>query len=394
MKTDRREFLGQALYLGAAMAMPLGRLETLSSPFPELKASGSPGAMGLAHGKTFAAQVKHNVGFYLDYLAKRNLSEKEEILSCAHGFTGVISTHFPELFEEMEGIAKGARCDIDEILAVNARSDLLVLGKKTRKGQKPQKPSRDKPGCTALALMEKMRGRSLIALGQNWDWNRALRKNSVILRLKPTHGRQIVTFTEAGMLGKIGFNDRRLGVCLNFLSHRSDDPEAEPGVPVHCLLRAVMGCDSLEGAAKLVEDVPRCASANFLMAQAVENGGDNESVALNLEWAPRSVGRLLMKDGIQVHTNHFKDGILGGTVKTGNSYQRDVRAEKMAVELRGETREPAERMMQILSRGDRDPVALSRGSSQAGIVMDLSRNRLHVCFGPPHMGSWVPRPGV
>ena len=386
MRSNRRQFLGQVVCLGAAAATP--HVNVRSLPFPELKAAGSPGAMGLVHGKAFATQVKHNVAFYLEYLSSRTGRDKKGLLTIAHTFTKVIAKHVPELFEEMTGIAKGARCQLDEILTVNARSDLLVLGR--GKTNKIDKPLQATPGCTALALEEHVDGQPLLALGQNWDWNRALRKNSVVLRLKPAVGPRIVTFTEAGMVGKIGFNDRRLGVCLNFLRHRSDDPEGAPGVPVHCLLRAVMGCDSLEGAAQLVSRVPRCASANFLMAQYVEK----DPVALDLEWTPSAIGRLHAKHGVLVHTNHFMDRVLGQNVESGNSFQRSARSERMAVDLREETRDPAERMKRVLSRGDENPVPLSRKSTQAGIVMDLGRNRLHLCVGPPHQGKWVCRPGV
>ncbi len=276
MLTNRRDFLRQSIYFGAAASLPvhglLAQPDTglfVKPPFPELKASGSPGHMGRSHGKTFSTQVKHNIGFYLGYLTKKTGSDEKEILVQAQRFAKVLTEHCPDLLEEMQGIAKGARCSLDEILVVNARTDLIVLGTKEGKGkQKKQKREESQlPGCTALALIEKHRGRNMVALGQNWDWNRALRKNCVVLRLRPKKGRRIVTFTEAGMVGKIGFNDKGLGVCLNFLSHRTDDPLGEPGIPVHVLLRAVMTCDTLDAAAKLIAASPRCASANFLMAQ-------------------------------------------------------------------------------------------------------------------------------
>lgn len=387
MKTDRRQFLGQVSCLGAAAAVPTVP-SVHSLPLPELKAGGSPGAMGLAHGKAFAARVKHNITFYLEYLSNKTGRDKKEILSLARTFTGVIAKHLPELLDEMEGIAKGAGCQLDEILAVNARSDLLVIGR--GKANRTNKLPGATPGCTSLALEEDVNGQTLLALGQNWDWDNALRKNTVVLRLKPSAGPRIAVFTEAGMVGKIGYNDRRLGVCLNFLRHPSEDPEGAPGVPVHCLLRAVMGCDSLAGAVRLVSGVPRCASANFLIAQYTEK----VPVALDLEWTPTATGRLRMKDGILVHSNHFKDKILGQDVKSGNSFQRNARAGRMAAELREETPDPAERMKKVLSLGDEKPVALSRKQTQASVVMDLGRNRLHLCAGPPHQGQWVCRPGV
>ena len=385
MDVDRRAFLGQACCLVAGLGSSGAARRRLDPPFPELRTAGSPGALGLAHGRTFASRVEHNVGFYLDYLARRTRRDEQRLLATAGSFAPVIAEHFPALFEEMDGIAKGAKRKLEEVLLVNARTDLLVIGR-----HKSGSPDKNLPGCTALALVDNVGRRSRIALGQNWDWSRALRKNTVLLRLRPDDGPKIVTFTEAGMVGKIGFNDRRLGVCLNFLSHRTDDPGGEPGVPVHVLLRAVMGCDTLAAAVDLISSVPRCASANFLMAQAAESGHR----AVDLEWTPSMVGRLPIEDGVLVHTNHFKHETLGHGSTRGESYQRDVRAAKLATDLRDAEPEPCERIKRALTASDRDPVPLSKGSTQAGVVMDLSRNRIHLAFGPPHQRGWVERPGA
>ncbi len=388
MKTNRRDFLRRTSIIGMTAAVAPVLLQDPAPTFPELAVTGSHGAMGLVHGKKFARQVKHNVAYYLNYLSKATHRTSKEVLTRAREFGPVIAKHVPKLFEEIEGIARGAGCPLDEILAVNARSDLLVVGRKKRK-EVPVASERV-PGCTALALEGNLDGAELLALGQNWDWNRALRDNTIVLRLNPANGPRIVTFTEAGMVGKIGFNDRRLGVCLNFLRHRQDDPEREPGVPVHCLLRAVMGCDTLQDAVELVSRAPRCASANFLMAQ----NGREDRIALDLEWTPVATGRLPMKDGILVHTNHFKENSLGGNVTTGNSCQRDARALRMGAEFAKAVPDPVERMMKILSLSDKRPVPLSRNSTQAGVVMDLTRNRLFLSVGPPRPGQWVSRPGT
>ena len=211
----------------------------------------------------------------------------------------------------------------------------------------------------------------------------------------------MVTFTEAGMVGKIGFNDRGLGVCLNFLGHRSDDPNAPPGVPVHVLLRAVMGCRSIEEAYKMVAWSPRCASANFLMAQHPRGGAPT---ALALELTPDAVGRIPMERDHLVHTNHFKNPALApgcGSEQNRSTVNRNRVAEAMARKLARHLPDPVARMQRILSDRQGAPYAVSKtsaadSSSQtlAGVVMDLSRNRLHLCVGPPHRGRFIALPGA
>ena len=399
MELRRRQFVMGLGAVGLAQALaPARSLAAPGPPFPELRAAGSPGTIGLAHGKTFAAAIKNNVGFYVGWLAKHMGTDGAGVLRAAHGFIPVLKEHQPALLEEMQAIARGAGRRLDEILAVNARTDLKVVGNRLARREKHAAVT---PGCTALALLGKGRRGPLLALGQNWDWHRELARGTVLLRLRPKDGPALVTFTEAGMVGKIGFNEHRLGVCLNFLGHKSDDPDGPPGVPVHVLLRAVMGCRSLEEAYKLVAWSPRCASANFPMAQHVPG---TAPAALDLELTPSALGRLPLRGDHLVHTNHFKSPALapGCTSKHNRStMNRDRVAEALSVKLGRSVPDPGARMRQILADRQGAPYSVSKtwaadSTSQtlAGIVMDLSRNRLHLCAGPPHASRWISRPGV
>jgi isopenicillin-N N-acyltransferase-like protein len=396
----RRQFLAGLGAAGLVHAVDLARPLAAAppkKPFPELEASGSPGTLGLAHGRTFAAAIKRNLGFYLNWLGKHTRRDTADLLRAAAKFVPVLEKHQPALLEEMRGIARGAGRRLEEILAINARTDLLVVGKQARV---QTKSAAVQPGCTALALTGKGRRGQLLALGQNWDWRSELARGTVLLRLRPAGGPPLVTFTEAGMVGKIGFNAHRLGVCLNFLAHASDDPDGPPGVPVHVLLRAVMGCRSLEDAYKMVAWSPRCASANFLVAQ--HRRGSSLS-ALDLELTPNAVGRIGLSGDHLVHTNHYVNSSLEPGCKseknrsTINRYQSAGRQAKRLARLD----DPAERMQRILADRHGAPYSISKtvapdSSSEtlAGIVMDLTRNRLHVCQGPPHEGRFVRRPGV
>ena len=166
--------MGDALLLGATLGVPAVGFGLEPTPFPVLNASGSPASLGKAHGRTFASEVKHNIGFYLEYLGSKTGREPEQLLSLARGFAPVLSTQAPALFEEIEGIAKGARRSVDEVLLVNARTDLLVLGRQ-RKPEKssdpPEEAALETPGCTALALKETLQGRTRLAAASGFSTN-------------------------------------------------------------------------------------------------------------------------------------------------------------------------------------------------------------------------------
>jgi isopenicillin-N N-acyltransferase-like protein len=207
-----------------------------------------------------------------------------------------------------------------------------------------------------------------------------------------------VTFTEAGMLGKIGCNEHRLGVCLNFLRHEQDARAAgAPGVPVHGLLRAVLGCRTLDEAVGLVRALPRSASASYVLAQPGPRGG-----LAGLEVTPVAAARLVADAHGLVHANHFKDPGLapGCTDRSASSIARDRVAGALARELRDTVPDPVARARRILASRTGAPNAVSCAAGEsttptlAGVVLDLGRNRLALTAGPPHLHRWVVRPGA
>jgi isopenicillin-N N-acyltransferase-like protein len=397
MRMNRRRFVGSMTVLGAATMVGGSRAWATATEgrlaFPELQARGGPGALGLAHGRTFASQIEYNLAFYKQYLGLSGQVPTAQLMEIARGFVPVIEEHFPEMVEEMDGIAKGAKLTLDEIVLINARTDILAIAE--TRIQREQVPA-----CTALALFGEADGKPAVALGQNWDWDPALADAPVVLRLEPDGAPPLVTLTEAGMLAKIGFNHDRLGVCLNFLSHVSDAPPGRFGVPIHCLLRAVLTCRSIEQAVEVVAASPRCASANFLMAQHGAAG----PAALDLELTPITVGALRPVGDSLVHTNHFVSPTLAEGCTSGrgpSTMTRYAEAQVLAGIAEQHESDPVIRMEEVLVSRDGLPYPISRDqdadpsiSSLAGVIMDLTRNRFILTDGPPHENPWIERPGV
>ena len=400
---NRRQLLGGAAALGASTLLA-GKADgraKIRLAFPEVRASGSPGAMGETHGKAAAAAIKRNVDFYVGWLATATGLRPKELLLEAARFAPVLGTHTPDLLEEIKGIARGSGRSVNEILAVNARTDLLVVGRRKKKTKK----SKANPGCTAAALFHRTKhsGAWRTALGQTWDWTPKLKGNQILLRLKPNSGPRLTTFTEAGMVAKIGLNEHRLGVCLNFLAHPSDDPEGKVGIPVHCLLRVVLQSETFSQAVLQMFSLPRCASACFTLAQHANKGAPS---AVSLELTPSAVGHLngvRLPDGAMVaHTNHFITPALSLTTrgKEGpSSLNRLKQALAGARDLAAKVPDPPARLRKILASRDGLPYCISRTGEAdsftlAGVVMDLATNQVWLVDGAPHAGTWIKRPGV
>ncbi len=387
MTLTRRRFVATLAAVGIA-----GCSKTPEPPFPELEAAGSPGDLGLAQGRAFADRIRSNLQFYINWLSESGRFSRDELLARAGSFGPVLADHMPDILEEIDGIARGARMSLDEILLINARTDVRAM-------VDAELAAEAIPACTALALTGSVDGRTALALSQNWDWDPALADAPVVLRLRPDGGPALVSLVEAGMTGKIGFNEHRLGVCLNFLGHTSDGRPGEVGVPIHCLLRAAMNCRDLDEVITLIHSVPRSASANFLLAQH----GDGGPRAIDLEISPDGVAVLADPDVDLIHTNHFLDPWLAlgcSSQDSPSSTTRYANAVRLAGEL-ASVHDPVPRAERILESRDGLPYPISRyhnpdpdSSTLAGIVMDLTRNRLVLARGAPHRSVWVDRPGV
>lgn len=190
-----------------------------------------------------------------------------------------LEPRWPELFEELEGIATGARQDVLELAAINARTELLA------------------GGCSVIAHSDG-------SLAQTWDWHPDLAAATVTWTVHQPGGRSFTTATEAGILGKLGCTSSGLACGLNFLTCSEDGGTA--GVPIHVLLRLILDrCDDVEEALALLHGARTSASACITLA--------GRAMAVAAEISPGGVTLVQPDaDGWLVHTNHFLAGPVRG----------------------------------------------------------------------------------
>jgi len=207
-----------------------------------------------------------------------------QVLLVAEEFQGTLQRMAPDLLEEIEGIAVGVndpRVGPLDIIALNCRSE-IALGKWT-------------DGCTSLGV--KLReGQAAELLAQNWDWNGKMRENVALMSIERRGKPRIWMVTEAGIIGKIGFNSSAVGVCLNAIRAK---PMVSSLLPIHVLLRRVLESQSVNDAIKLLSDLGGCAtSAHMLIADPSQSRG--------AEISPLGMSIINEdEDGIVVHSNHF-----------------------------------------------------------------------------------------
>jgi isopenicillin-N N-acyltransferase-like protein len=272
---------------------------------------------------------------------------------------------WPALGEELQGMADGAGVEPAVLWAMNARTELLGGG-----GE-----------CSLIGRLDGER----VTIAQNWDWHPELAASRVLWTVEHD-GTWFTTFTEAGMLAKVGLNGRGVASGLNFLTTSLDG--GFDGVPMHVLLRIVLQeCGSLVAAMRLLLGARTTASACVTLAGAEPGGAGLVAV----EVSPGGTAVVWPDaDGMLVHTNHFLGELRGG---------RDLEpAERPGTLLR------RARVAALVAGGAADGEALAchfplgepvcrhdtphgvwseRRATLLSIAIDPAAPSLHVAAGPP-----------
>ena len=355
--------------------------------FPVVEVSGSAFERGRAHGERARGRVERSLANYARLFSFNGMAWKEAQRRST-GYRDVIGAFDAGLLEEMEGIARGAGRPFSEILTLNARTEVLPPSFLT---------GADAGECTAIAVAPRasLTGETLLA--QNWDWVGSQREAMIVLRVRESAGQEdapaCLTLTEAGMLAKIGFNSRGLGVCLNIL--RSVFDGAHAGVPVHVLLRALLKCDSVHDAVARAASLSFGGSSNILMA---DRGGDCAS----LEFSPQGM-RVVREEGATLcHTNHFLHPDTmdwqASHVPNLSTVPRLRRARQLAAsrakhgieELKQLLRDESAGLLSICRKPDASLPPEAQIESVASVIMELGRGVMHVAPDVPSRADYQP----
>jgi isopenicillin-N N-acyltransferase-like protein len=353
------------------------------SMFPIIDVSGSAFERGRIHGERARGRVESSLANYAR-LFEFNGMPWPEALRRAIPFRGMIGSFNPSLLEEIEGIAQGAGRSAGEILALNARTELLpaqVLS------------GADDGECTAIAVSPGGSSTGGTLLAQNWDWVGSQRASMILLRVREGNGAGYLTLTEAGMLAKIGLNSRGFGVCLNIL--RSNFDGERPGLPVHVLLRALLERSSTRDAIAFATGLSFGGSSYVLCG---DRGGDIAS----LEVSPRGVQVVRGEGATLCHTNHFLAPEAAGWQATLLSSLSTIpRLERARQQAASKSRNGVEDLKRLLRDESAGYLSICRApdpalppeariESVASVIMELARGVMHVAPDLPTRSEYQP----
>lgn len=346
---------------------------------PQLYLDGSPYEQGVKHGQALKDSITHNIQVYLERFEREGKLPREEALARAAKYGDAIAHQNPDYFAGLRGVAEGSGFDLDELLALNVRYEILYYQFSAN--------AMATDGCTSFVVLPEASANGHLLMGQNWDWIPEVQ--GAVLHTTEPDGLQTVSFTEAGIVGgKIGLNSEGLGLAVNGL-HTTADDWSRLTKPFHVRCYEILRARDLDAAVQIVTGAVRACSTNFLIGQA-------PNCVADIEAAPHQTRLLACDDGYLAHTNHFLDPeALGVTEplrpRASSTYHRLNRFRGMlsskgpvAVEdIQGYLRDHQEYPHSVCCHEDPDLPSGQRYLTVTSVVMDLQARELYLTDGPP-----------
>ncbi|KAK6503561.1 hypothetical protein TWF481_008575 [Arthrobotrys musiformis] len=248
---------------------------------PRISLSGTNYEIGYSHGSSLKAQIGRQIESYFEMFQSSSKLDREGVHRRAREYEATILKQVPHLHQEIVGIAEGAGVGVLDIVALNVRSE-IVLGE-------------FQDGCTSISWkVVDDDGKSVQYLAQNWDWVRPVQQNLALVEIKQEGKPTIKMVTEAGIVGKIGYNSASVGVLLNAL--RAPPTDATK-LPVHILLRLCLESETAAEALSKIEEYGAASAQHILLGDL--------SGAQCLELSPiRNHYIQPDQNNILAHTNH------------------------------------------------------------------------------------------
>ncbi|KAH8895228.1 AAT-domain-containing protein [Thozetella sp. PMI_491] len=256
----------------------------MDHPFVKtVKCTGTPYAIGFTHGSAVSTEVHSNIktytGFYLE-TAKITWDQARE--RAVSQFMSLLEAKYPEILQEMKGIADGAGGGLtrEDILTLNVRSEIALTNYTD--------------GCTSLSQCTPG---GEVFLAQNWDWLEELERGMVFLHIQPAGSETTFKFlSEAGIVGKIGMNNKGFGFCMNAIRSGAFD---NTKFPIHVMSRRLLEyATSYDSAVAIIEEFGLASSINYMIA-------DKTGKHASIECSPRGNVFILPQDQFVGHTNHL-----------------------------------------------------------------------------------------
>ena len=331
----------------------------------------TPYGRGYQHGAALQYVIQKGIAHWKQWI-NETLGQQDveiEIAEFIHDtdYLKGIRKHTPDLYEELQGIAKGSGVDFQTLYAYQMFDEFVVHAiEKYRLAH-----------CSGFGVY----GRDGLPniLGQNNDLPPYYAGTHTVLRIKYPRNHEVLVFTWAGLLAQNGVNNQNLGVTMNIVPTAKGQKD---GVPMPYIIRTILEQQSRDDAVAFLKSLGGSAAPmNFIIGDAtkvvtVENTADGAKVLEDFhgeQWV--------------AHTNHHLD-LDVSTLEAGavsKTVERMVALEEMlrgkADQVDAERAKEMFRTRPVLKNFVTDPGFPTMES----IVIELipGNPRIHVSPGPP-----------
>lgn len=361
--------------------------------YARIRISGDTATRSRQYGELAREQITFIRDGYAEAYAAKGVSWSDAVAQ-ALAYVPTVEVAFPELLEEIRGIAEGSGLSFEDVMTINCRSEILHAA--TVRCARTTAPWRAFGECSSFALEDDRSATGTAIVGQNWDWLEALGPGTIVLEVEREDGPNYVSIVEAGLLAKMTMNAHGIAMGINTLVTTLDG--TTNGVPFHFFIRKLADAKSLAGALDILASVGRATSGNYLLASA-------DGSVLNLETSPgdaRNVTPQISTDGVLLHTNHFIAPVHGGQdlaqVSMSDSFvrlgrmTRSVRNQDGPLDtarLRAALSDHAEHPNSVCCHPDPASDPKSRWKTLASVFMNPAARSISYTEGPPCESEWI-----
>lgn len=334
--------------------------------------SGTWRQIGQQYGEECRQEIKDMMGYWEHALAAVMPGKSmEEIVRASRVFAEPIRAYSPEFMEEIEGIAEGSGCTLDEILFHQGSFEMDVAG--------PLYIG----GCTSFAASGKATKDGRTIAGQHFDWydHAAM----VLMKLKPKEGPAILGTSIAGQLLQFGMNEAGVVHFANVLCY----PKSVVGVPAVVSAQKALGSKNVPDALRCVTQANNAIALNHLIA-----GKDGDIV--DIEATPDKCGIVLPERDILTHANHFLTHYLqqqdmADQTSFPDTFLRQYRLKQLMEDHYGEI--DVEVMMELMQDHRGYPDSICRHCDLTGPEAEQFRTLISIIALPAEGTIWVsPQP--
>lgn len=303
-----------------------------SRTLPVVEISGAPAARGRQYGEAVRPQLHAALAYYEAAFGQSAGLTWDQVTDRAARWLRPVEEYAPDLAEEMAGIADGAGVGLLDVLALNARGE-VIYDRSFKDMAAPGRTEEEPPdGCTSFAAYGEASGDGHVYAGQNWDWRAGVADTVVMLRIVQPPKPTLIMQVEAGQIGRQGANSAGIALNANGLGGRFSDAV---GLPQTVVRRRVLDQHTVTDAVDVLCRTRAHIASNALLTC-------REGFALDLETTPAGHGWMYPTDGLLVHGNHYQAGVPAALAAayrpmSPDSLIRVPRAEQGLRALRGAT---------------------------------------------------------